>query len=715
MAMADETGRGMEAAASAALLHTVPPPAAPPAPGVEALRAWRGLPGPAVEPVALPPGSVAIHEQPALHAGGARFATSLPRQRLVLVALLTAMAGGTAAYACLASGGGSGHGGGAAAEAPDLVATAGLGHNGPKTVHFEELAEKADAVLAFAFALDEAPPTEGTQPEPEARTPAARSAGVSAGMPSLRGGPLPQLRDLLRRPESKRADKAGSREMKEDAVDSAEISEAERDMREDQFDHSACIGNTVQTAFWTAALGLKLTDATKTCNINRVLRLERNPRWNGKIVRPIRRLLGRPALPLVASNFTAMNDTSAILDRFRTLAVNWKTTVATVKAKRIRIRDQSSLCARDVTEMMGNVARIAALLEAAAFFCAPRGKKPNTKCAVSVSNALVAMFEVSRQGAECQTACPGSADQGWSDCGSKLESIAWNTNGFIVRVTDSVRFCANPVGGAPVVDYGACVGSLMCSGLYMAATGLYISQAAQTDCPSQFTVPRPPTGATKRQIKDNEVRRDTFRINCGRDITAGLRTMSLSSWFFLQGAGFCGNFDTKCGVNMLQSVTGFLTATQSIDMARVNCAVAPRRSGLTKKNVRDFNARCSGLISSAVKDRLLAANACALLGAAWMCIILFMLVAFTQLLEVPDMQCMPGLQCGGGFHHGGVRGLREDEVCQHHLRELGLQGFGRRGLDERAVRLHECGLRAGPAAVLQLRPGATPQFIPPLP
>ena len=307
-------------------------------------------------------------EQPALHAGGARFATSLPRQRLVLVALLTAMAGGTAAYACLASGGGSGHGGGAAAEAPDLVATAGLGHNGPKTVHFEELAEKADAVLAFAFALDEAPPTERTQPEPEARTPAARSAGVSAGMSSLRGGPLPQLRDLLRRPESKRADKAGSREMKEDAVDSAEISEAERDMWEDQFDHSACIGNTVQTAFWTAALGLKLTDATKTCNINRVLRLERNPRWNGKIVRPIRRLLGRPALPLVASNFTAMNDTSAILDRFRTLAVNWKTTVATVKAKRIRIRDQSSLCARDVTEMMGNVARIAALLEAAAFF-----------------------------------------------------------------------------------------------------------------------------------------------------------------------------------------------------------------------------------------------------------------------------------------------------------------------------------------------------------
>ena len=164
-----------------------------------------------------------------------------------------------------------------------------------------------------------------------------------------------------------------------DPVDYVEISDAERDVREDQFDHAACIGNTVQTAFWTAALGLKLTAATKDCNINRVLKLEQFPRWNGKIVRPIRRLAQQPAPPLVAANFSAMNDTDAILDRFRTLAVNYKATLATVKAKRVRIRDQNSLCARDVLDLTGNVARISALLEAAAFFCAPRGKKPNTK------------------------------------------------------------------------------------------------------------------------------------------------------------------------------------------------------------------------------------------------------------------------------------------------------------------------------------------------
>ena len=328
---------------------------------------------------------------------------------------------------------------------------------------------------------------------------------------------------------------------------------------------------------------------------------------------------------------------------------------------------------------------------------------------MSVSNALVAMFELARYGAECQTACPGNADQGWYDCGGKLDGMAWNTNGMIVRISDSVRFCANPVGGAPIIDYGACVGSLLCSGMYMAATGLYMSQAAQTDCPGQFTVARPPKGATKRQIKDYEVRRDTFGLNCGRDITAALRTMGLTSWYFLQGAGFCGNFDTRCGVNMLQSVTGFLTATQSIDMARVNCAVGAKRSGLTKKSVRDFNARCSGYISSAVKDQLLQLARVYYLGqsgCASLCRALCMHVRFYG--TAPEIQPLPGLQRWGGVHHRGVRGLLEDEVCQHHLWELGLQGFGRRGVDERAVRLHARGLRAGVSAVVQLRPGGTP-------
>eukprot|EP00929_Paragymnodinium_shiwhaense_P046210 TRINITY_DN23526_c0_g2_i3.p1 TRINITY_DN23526_c0_g2~~TRINITY_DN23526_c0_g2_i3.p1 ORF type:complete len:569 (+),score=109.61 TRINITY_DN23526_c0_g2_i3:644-2350(+) len=195
----------------------------------------------------------------------------------------------------------------------------------------------------------------------------------------------------------------------------------------------------------------------------------------------------------------------------------------------------------------------------------------NTACAATVTNTFARAMYLGEYGARMALLC---TQENFAEnrrtalgCGLRLELFAWQIGPFSGDLAKAARVCvANPDYGKPLLDYGWCVGDVLSSVGFLAATALEFYYADQA-C------------------------RESDNL-CVESLGEATSALSIGANKAIRAAGWCGGFQTRCGADL--SLLGAALSKVGVQAARVD-------KRCPKATTKEEKALCAAEISDLLK------------------------------------------------------------------------------------------------------------------
>mmetsp|Transcript_38973 Transcript_38973/g.112529 ORF Transcript_38973/g.112529 Transcript_38973/m.112529 type:complete len:651 (-) Transcript_38973:568-2520(-) len=380
-----------------------------------------------------------------------------------------------------------------------------------------------------------------------------------------------------------------------------DIPKEERKRRKKAYQISACVGNVVAISLYEAGLALQLQAAWEDCS--EAQRFARE-----LIVQEIRSQTDMPTL-------------KDILERIRSKSNGTSNETTTTEdpaekywEERVKRQELSFLrakCARDIISVIRDVSIIAAFTQRAVKNCGG----PDTDCGYYIAAVMKQVTTLAQAGAEMHLDCPTKLKDApdsiiyrdLHSCASRVEKIAWNAGGLFTAISRAEDSCTTTEDrGNPLINGLNCAGNIIAAAGYVGSAALWVTAAVKRDCVLSKALRKVDMKTLKKDLRKGELdylieRLDDERAECGRDISAFVRTLFIAAWKATRAAGWCGGFNSDCGVNILQSAAGLAAASEATARTREKCF----RTDLHEHHLdrRVSRARC-GVSSSSLSKEL---------------------------------------------------------------------------------------------------------------
>lgn len=217
------------------------------------------------------------------------------------------------------------------------------------------------------------------------------------------------------------------------------------------------------------------------------------------------------------------------------------------------IRYNQANCARDIFAVVRSSSALSACSILAAGDCGNRGNE----CGVILSNLVQRVGTFGEVAAQMANLCQnptGPTPASFYTCGSQLERLAWDIGPFTGGISAATRVCTkDPDTKKPTRDYGLCVGEVISSCAYMAASGLQL-RSTRWQC---------------------DYAKSGKRAGCSRVISRSLSALSLAAEKMARGAGHCGGIKTECGSDLSLMSAALFASSQEGSTVGESCNISP--------------------------------------------------------------------------------------------------------------------------------------------
>jgi hypothetical protein len=246
-----------------------------------------------------------------------------------------------------------------------------------------------------------------------------------------------------------------------------------------------------------------------------------------------------------------------------------------------------AFCARTIAKLIDDTGRLLNQLLRTPKYCAHQ-TVAGIGCAIRINSVIQKSASTARYGSDLRVRCNQNIESidGYFRCSEELEDLTWGLDGLGSSISGAMRECSSdPITGSPLLDYGACVGELSSAAGYVAASALIITTSADLDCYSAQTLEQ------KKELAFDPEAREMVTLECARDATAAVRTMSLAASKAIRGAGHCGGTNTLCGRSIARSAAALSGAAEVAVFMRVYCR-KPVSCCDYNPDIREFECKC---------------------------------------------------------------------------------------------------------------------------
>ncbi|CAE7233956.1 unnamed protein product [Symbiodinium sp. KB8] len=292
-------------------------------------------------------------------------------------------------------------------------------------------------------------------------------------------------------------------------------------------DLGVCVGHVISAGAWTAAVALKAAGASVECDLGNY-----GPDPGDRQFRRIDRTLAEDP-------------------------------------ESLKLR--GPLCARNVLAFIRDSATVGTLLEAAADFCSNH-RIDNIPCASAVMNVVRQSAHFSRFASELALFCPEDSElRSFFLCGNRIEGLGWIIDALLGAISSAARTCgAKDVDFTPKpkVDYGSCVGEVLGSAGYIAASGFNTWNAANFGC----------LGALEPEeiLKLTPTEKDRINARCAQLSASSARTFAIAAAKASEAAQHCSpnanvSKEARCGRTMSLGLAALAGAAEAAGRMRGEC------------------------------------------------------------------------------------------------------------------------------------------------
>lgn len=290
-------------------------------------------------------------------------------------------------------------------------------------------------------------------------------------------------------------------------------------------DLGVCVGHVISAGAWTAAVALKAAGASVECDLGNY-----GPDPGDRQFRRIDRTIAEDP-------------------------------------ESLKLR--GPLCARNVLAFIRDSATVGTLLEAAADFCSHH-RIDNIPCASAVTNVVRQSAHFSRFASELAVFCPEDSEiRSFFLCGNRIEGMGWAIDALLGAISAAARTCgATDVDFTPNVDYGSCVGEVLGSAGYIAASGFNTWNAANFGC----------LGALEPEeiLKLTLTEKDRINARCAQLSASSARTFAIAAAKASEAAQHCSpsinvSKEARCGRTMSLGLAALAGAAEAAGRMRREC------------------------------------------------------------------------------------------------------------------------------------------------